>query len=220
MHIAPAYGEDDFNLSQTDNLPVVHMVDEVGTYASGRWQGKNIWEANKEIAKTLVEEGTALKVEYIKHEYPHCHRCGTKLMYRAHSSWFMDIQAQKDEMLAANDTINWVPGHLKEKRFKNILLSAPDWNLSRDRFWATPIPVWKGQKPDGVEVVKVFGSYEEFAEFTSLSLDDYHLPMVMDVEFELEGVTMKHIGKVLDCWFESGSMPFAQVHYPFSTSEE
>lgn len=220
VHIAPAYGEDDFNLAEKENLPVVHMVDEVGVYSSGRWQGENIWEINKEIAKTLVEEGHALKVEYIKHEYPHCHRCGEKLMYRAHSSWFMDIQAQKDEMLAENENSKWVPKALQEKRFKNIIESAPDWNLSRDRFWATPIPVWKGQKSDGVEVIKVLGSYEEFAELTALTLDDYHLPSVMDVEFELEGVTMRHVGKVLDCWFESGSMPFAQTHYPFEKKEE
>lgn len=220
VHIAPAYGEDDFNLSESHDLPVVHVVDENGLYSSGKWLGSNIWETNKEIAKTLLAEGLALKIEYLKHEYPHCHRCGTKLMYRAHSSWFMDIQDQKDAMLEANSTSNWVPKSLQEKRFKNVILSAPDWNLSRDRFWATPIPVWKGRTVAGEEVIKAFGSYAEFEEFTGKKLDDYHLPKVMDVEFDLDGTKMQHIGKVIDCWFESGSMPFAQFHYPFENKEK
>lgn len=220
VHLAPAYGEEDFELAQKMHIPIVSNVDENGNYSSGPWLGKNIWDVNKEIAKTLVAEGKALKVEYVKHEYPHCHRCDGKLMYRAHPSWFFDIQSQKDEMLAENDSIQWVPGHLKDGRFKNTILSAPDWNLSRDRYWATPIPIWKGELADGTEVVKVFGSYDEFEEFTGKRLDDYHLPNVMDVTFELDGVTMHHIGKVIDCWFESGSMPFAQFHYPFENKEK
>lgn len=220
VHEAPAYGEEDYELCKKEGVPIVSIVDENGNYTASRWLGENIWEVNKTIAKTLLQEDTALKIEYIRHEYPHCHRCGTKLMYRAHPSWFMDIQAQKQEMLEANSKTNWVPDNLRTGRFYNIIEQAPDWNLSRDRYWATPIPVWKGERNDGTEVIKVFGSYAEFEEFIGKKLSDYHLPQVMDITFELDGTTMHHIGKVLDCWFESGSMPFAQFHYPFENKQK
>lgn len=220
VHEAPAYGEEDYDLCKKEGIPIVSLVDGDGHYTEGPWLGKNIWEVNKEIAKTLLAEGRALKIDYIKHEYPHCHRCGTKLMYRAHPSWFMDIQGQKQAMLDANAATSWTPDALRTGRFNNIIEQAPDWNLSRDRYWATPIPVWKGERSDGTVIVKVIGSYKEFEELTGKKLDDYHLPEVMNVTFELDGTIMKHIGKVLDCWFESGSMTFAQFHYPFENKEK
>jgi isoleucyl-tRNA synthetase len=220
VHLAPAYGEEDYALSVEKGFPFVSVIDDNGFYNDGDWKGQYIWDANKPIAKELHERGVVFKVTYITHSYPHCHRCGTKLMYRAHPSWFMDIDGQRAEMLEQNQNINWFPEHIKEGRFKKIVETAPDWNMSRDRFWATAMPVWKGTDVDGKEVVKVIGSYQELRELSGQSLDDYHRPWVDDITFTIDGVEYKRIDKVLDCWFESGSMPFAQFHYPFENVEK
>jgi isoleucyl-tRNA synthetase len=220
VHLAPAYGEEDYLLSKEKGFPFVNNIDDNGLYESGEWKGQNVWEANKPIAKELHERGVVWKIDYIRHSYPHCHRCGTKLMYRAHPSWFMDIDGQRQEMLEQNGGINWFPEHLKKGRFAKTVESAPDWNLSRDRFWATAMPVWKGTDKDGKEHIKVVGSYAELKELSGVELEDYHRPWIDDVTFTVDGVDYKRIDKVLDCWFESGSMPFAQFHYPFENVEK
>lgn len=220
-HEAPAYGEEDFDLAKENKFPVVHVLDEYGTYTEGDWKGENVWEINKTIAKTLLERGVVWKIDYIQHEYPHNLRNGNRLMYRAHPSWFMDIDGQRTEMLEENSkNINWFPDHIKHGRFENTVKTAPDWNLSRDRFWATAMPVWKATDENGKEHIKVVGSYAELKELSGVELKDYHRPWVDDITFELDGLTYKRIDKVLDCWFESGSMPFAQFHYPFENKEK
>ncbi|MEX0932073.1 MAG: isoleucine--tRNA ligase, partial [Candidatus Saccharimonadales bacterium] len=220
VHLAPAYGEEDFELAQENNIPVVHTVDDNGCYTEGDWQGQIVWEVNKDIAKTLHEKGIVWKIDYITHSYPHCHRCGTKLMYKAHPSWFMDIDGQRQQMLDQNKDITWFPHHIKNGRFKHTVESAPDWNLSRDRYWATAMPVWKGKDKDGNEKIKVVGSYQELKELSGTELEDYHRPWVDEVTFKIDGVKYERIDKVLDSWFESGSMPFAQFHYPFENAEK
>jgi isoleucyl-tRNA synthetase len=220
VHIAPAYGEDDYTLAQTNMLPMIMTTNEEGEYLSGEWQNQQVWEANKPIAKTLHERGVVWKIDYIRHSYPHCHRCGTKLMYRAHPSWFMNIDSQRQQMLEQNSGINWFPEHIKQGRFAKTVQSAPDWNLSRDRFWATAMPVWKGTDKSGKEHIKVVGSYDELKELSGVVLDDYHRPWIDDVMFNIDGTKYTRVDKVLDCWFESGSMPFAQFHYPFENVEK
>ena len=219
-HEAPAYGEDDYLLAKHNNVPFVLDTDEEGFYTEGEWQGRQVWEANKEIAKVLHERGVVWKIDYITHSYPHCHRCGTKLMYRAHPSWFMDIDGQRERMLGQNHEINWFPEHIKHGRFEKTVESAPDWNLSRDRFWATAMPVWKGTDQEGKEHVKVVGSYAELKELSGQELDDYHRPWIDNITFTIDGVEYKRIEKVMDSWFEAGSMPFAQFHYPFENVEK
>jgi isoleucyl-tRNA synthetase len=215
VHLAPAYGEEDYELAKQHDFPLVQNIDDNGFYTEGEWQGQYVWDANKPIAKTLHERGVVWKIDYIRHSYPHCHRCGTKLLYRAHPSWFMDIDGQRQQMLEQNGGINWFPEHIKQGRFAKIVQSAPDWNLSRDRFWATAMPVWKGKDKSGKEHIKVVGSYAELKELSGRELDDYHRPWIDDVTFTTDGIKYTRVDKVLDCWFESGSMPFAQFHYPF-----
>ena len=216
VHLAPAYGEEDFALAQEKGIPVVHVIDQNGFFTEGDWEGKNVWETNKQIAKDLKERGVVWKIDYITHSYPHCHRCGTKLMYRAHPSWFVNIDEQRTLMLEKNEPINWFPAHLKHGRFEKTIQQAPDWNISRDRFWATAMPVWKS--PSGK--TRVVGSYAELKELSGVELDDYHRPWVDEVTFELDGETYTRIDKVMDSWFEAGSMPFAQFHYPFENKEK
>jgi isoleucyl-tRNA synthetase len=216
VHIAPAYGEEDFALAKEKNIPVVHVLDENGEFTETEWKGENVWEINKTIAKTLHERGVVWKIDYIRHPYPHCHRCGTRLMYRAHPSWFMDIDSQREQMLEQNGDINWFPPHVKNGRFAKTVETAPDWNISRDRFWATAMPVWKTESGK----VKVIGSYDELKELSEVELEDYHRPWIDDVKFTIDGEEYTRIDKVMDSWFEAGSMPFAQFHYPFENKEK
>jgi isoleucyl-tRNA synthetase len=221
VHLAPAYGEEDFVLAREKGVPIVHVLDAFGVYTEGDWKGSEVWSTNKTIAKQLHEQGVVWKIDYIQHEYPHNLRNGNRLMYRAHPSWFMDIDGQRAEMLEENaKNITWFPEHIKHGRFEKTMQQAPDWNLSRDRFWATAMPVWKGVDKDGNEHIKVVGSYAELKELSGVELDDYHRPWVDDIEFDSDGVHYQRIDKVLDCWFESGSMPFAQFHYPFENKEK
>ncbi|MBO7720281.1 isoleucine--tRNA ligase [Candidatus Saccharibacteria bacterium] len=231
VHIAPAYGEDDYALylEHEEEAEFVDTLDENGYYIEP-WASKlkelgmrntdengiQIWDGNKFIAKVLEAAGIIWRIEYIKHEYPFNPRSKTRIMYRAFPSWFFDVQGQKEMMLSENENINWFPEYLKHGRFAKNIEQAPDWNLSRDRFWATAMPVWKGDKG----TVKVVGSYDELYELSGVRLEDYHRPWVDEIEFEIDGEHFKRVDKVLDCWFESGSMPFAQLHYPFENKEK
>lgn len=229
VHIAPAYGEDDYELGKKNQVPVIDVLDEYGCYLEGADEGLKaagvrpneqgqiqIWEANKFIAKCLEAAGVIWKIEYIKHDYPFNPRSKERIMYRAFPSWFFDIQGQKPLMIAQNENINWFPEYLKHGRFEKNIEQAPDWNLSRDRFWATAMPVWKGDRG----TVKVVGSYAELKELSGVELEDYHRPWVDEIEFDIDGEHFRRIEKVLDCWFESGSMPFAELHYPFENKEK
>lgn len=229
VHIAPAYGEVDYDLALAHEVDFVDLLDEQGYYveAAEKWlmdlgvrktdeNGIELWAANKIIAKMLLEKGIVYRIKYIKHEYPFNPRSKQRIIYRAFPSWFFNVTDSKTMLIEENEKINWFPEYLKHGRFEKNIEAAPDWNLSRDRFFATAMPVWKGDKGS----VKVVGSYDELYELSGVKLEDYHRPWVDEIEFEIDGEHFTRIDKVLDCWFESGSMPFAQLHYPFENREK
>ena len=219
VHTAPGFGEDDYATCKNTDIPTVCPIDDECKFTSevADYEDRFVKDCDKDIIKRLREEGKLIKRDNYLHSYPHCWRCDSPLIYRAVSSWFVDIGKIKDKMLAANDQILWVPSHLQKGRFGKWLEGARDWAISRNRFWGNPIPVWKC--PDCNEMICI-GSRDELEEKSGHKLDDLHKHFVDHIEIDCKcGGKMKRIPDVLDCWFESGSMPYAQNHYPFENKE-
>jgi isoleucyl-tRNA synthetase len=219
VHTAIAFGEDDFRLGEEYGLTVINPVREDGTYDSriGEYAGRWVKDADLDLIEDLRARDRLLRAEQYEHSYPHCWRCGTPLLYYAKPSWYIATSQIKHRMLAANETITWQPPHVKHGRFGKWLEGNVDWALSRERYWGTPLPVWRCL--DGH--VHVIGSLAELAERSGVVLDDPHRPFVDDVTFpctECEG-TMKRVPEVIDVWFDSGSMPFAQYASPWAGTE-
>jgi isoleucyl-tRNA synthetase len=227
VHIAPGFGQDDFDVCRQydENFPVVCPVDEAGKFTAEvpDYEGKQVFETNEPIMQWLKANGILVKKEQYTHSYPFCWRTDTPLMYKAMSSWFVKVTDFRDEMVQNNQQINWIPGHIKDGRFGKWLEGARDWSISRNRFWGTPIPVWKSDNPKFPRV-DVFGSVQEIKEKTGIEVTNLHKPYIDDVVYpnpdDPTGKTMmRRVSDVFDCWFESGSMPYAQIHYPFENKE-
>ena len=225
VHIAPAFGEDDSMVGHKYGLPVYQPVDEQGKFVPEvkPWAGMFVKDADEGIIKDLEERGILYKIDDYTHTYPFCWRCHTPLLYYARGSWFIETTAVKDKLLENNQKINWYPEHIKDGRFGNFLENVVDWCLSRERYWGTPLNIWECSECGNQHCV---GSIEELKKMSVEKIEgdiELHKPYVDEVKLVCSkcGGKMDRVPEVIDCWFDSGSMPFAQYHYPFeSTFEE
>lgn len=219
VHIAPGFGEDDYWTCKAEDVPLVCPVDEKGRYTEEvvDFAGRNVMDANMDVLRFLKEKGKVILDGTLVHNYPHCWRCKTPLIYKAMDAWYFDIEKVKDKLIEHNEKINWVPDAVKEGRFGNWLRNARDWNISRNRYWSTPIPIWECEDCHKREVL---GSIDEIKDKSGIKLDNLHRQYMDEVNYKCScGGTMRRVPEVLDCWFESGSVPFAQKHYPFENKE-
>ena len=219
VHLAPAFGEDDSKVGKRYNLPYLNPVGEDGCYTEGLWKGMNVFDADLEVIKYLKKEDKLFKKQKIKHNYPHCWRCSTPLIYYSKPSFYLEVTKLKDKIINANKTVNWHPSYVGEKRFGNWLENLNDWAISRNRYWGTPLPLWRCECGH----MEMVGSREELIEKAIENVNDdidLHRPYVDDIHLKCScGKTMSRVSDVIDCWFDSGSMPFAQYHYPFENKE-
>ena len=222
VHIAPAFGEDDSNVGREYGLPFVQLVDNKGEMTKETdWPGMFCKDADKEILKALREKGLLLSAPVFEHSYPHCWRCGTPLIYYARDSWFIKMTAVKEDLIRNNNTVNWIPESIGKGRFGDWLENIQDWGISRNRYWGTPLNVWECE---GCGHMESIGSRAELAERSGNAENakiELHRPYIDEVTFTCPdcGKTMHRVPEVIDCWFDSGAMPFAQHHYPFENKD-